>query len=847
MLMPLGVLVSTFSRRSQPPRSSGRPRRVAGLFAGIGGLELGFARHGFETTLLCEIDPFADAVLAHRFPDVERVADITELDTLPDDVDIVTAGFPCQDLSQAGRTKGIGGSKSGLVSHVFRLLRERPVEWVVVENVPFMLQLERGAAMRHLVREFEDLDYRWAYRIVDTRSFGLPQRRRRVYFVASPVHNPADILFRDDAGPLPERNFDGRACGFYWTEGTRGLGWAVDAVPTLKGGSTVGIPSPPAIWQPDGSIVTPDIRDAERLQGFDVDWTIAAEGVGRASFRWRLVGNAVSVPAAAWVASTIARFDASEAESESDCADGTPIESVGDIPSDKSWPGAAFGSRNGRGVVDVSEWPIRTRRPSLDNFLRHAPKPLSARATEGFTNRLTASSLRYPVEFEEALRCHLGRVREAPPQTRRRRKKKNAKTRKRQVVSLFTGAGGLDLGLEAAGFETAVAVEFDEEAARTLRANRSWPVIDRDIHDVPSEEILRVAELERGDVDLVVGGPPCQPFSKSGYWATGDARRLNDPRATTLEAFLRVVRDVKPRAFLLENVSGLAYRNKDEGLDLLLRTIDDINRREGTSYRVAHTVLNAADYGVPQERERFFLVGHRDGQSFTFPAATHADATEAIEQAPLFALSDNLEPYHTAWDALGDLENNDDPSLRMTGKWADLLPSIPEGENYLHHTDRGGGLPLFGWRRRYWSFLLKLSRHRPSWTITAQPGSAIGPFHWKNRRLSMRELCRLQTFPDDFDVIGTRNSYHRQIGNAVPSALAECLGIELGRQFFGRRRRRKFKLLPPRRTPVLAPTEPTPVADRYLELVGDHEPHPGTGRGYGALSRTDTEGQLAQS
>src|SRR5262249_44394676 len=152
-------------------------------------------------------------------------------------------------------------------------------------------------------------------------------------------------------------------------------------------------------------------------------------------------------------------------------------------------------------------------------------------------------------------------------------------------------------------------------------------------------------------------------------------------------------------------------------------------------------VLNAADYGVPQHRERVFIIGSRDGRPFQFPTQTHGDPSNVYEGT--------LEPFRTAWDALGDLPMLlNDPALRTTGKWADLLPSIPEGENYLWHTNRGGGEPLFGWRTKYWSFLLKLAKNRPSWTIQAQPGSAIGPFHWCDRKLSSRELCRLQTFPD---------------------------------------------------------------------------------------------------
>ena len=411
--------------------------------------------------------------------------------------------------------------------------------------------------------------------------------------------------------------------------------------------------------------------------------------------------------------------------------------------------------------------------------------------------------------------------------------------KKLQVISLYTGAGGLDLGLESAGFETSIAVEFEPDCVRTLKANRRWPVIDRNIHDVPTREILDNAGLKEGEADLLAGGPPCQPFSKSGYWAKGDAGRLDDPRASTLEAYLRVLRDSKPKAFLLENVAGLAYRKKDEGLDLLRTTIDQINDQVETCYSFTGALLKAADYGVPQERERFFIIGHREGVEFSFPAPTH-HPRKVTSRADLLSY-ENLEPYRTAWDAIGDLEDDDDPTLKMTGKWAELLPSIPEGQNYLYHTDRGDGLPLFGWRRRYWSFLLKLSKSLPSWTITAQPGSAIGPFHWKSRRLSLPELCRLQTFPDGYKIVGNRVSYQRQLGNAVPSALAEILGLEIKKMLGRRVRSEVLKLLPSRRLPVPPPERTMRVPAKYRHLVGEHSAHPGTGKGYGALERDATE------
>ncbi|MFY0527662.1 DNA cytosine methyltransferase [Archangium gephyra] len=404
---------------------------------------------------------------------------------------------------------------------------------------------------------------------------------------------------------------------------------------------------------------------------------------------------------------------------------------------------------------------------------------------------------------------------------------------KAKVISLYTGAGGMDYGFEAAGFDTAVALEFDHDCCETLRKSRSWPVIERSIYDVPAEELLEVARLKSGEPDLLIGGPPCQPFSKSGYWARGDSLRLDDPRADTLAAYMHVVQEALPRVFLLENVAGLAFSGKDEGLLLLLERIKRINRATKSNYKPYFQVLNAAAYGVPQLRERFVLVASRDGQPFSFPAPTHTDPSEKPD-----LLDVGLPQYRTAWDAIGDLRPSSDEDLSVRGKWGALLPSIPEGQNYLFHTERGEGLPLFGWRRRYWTFLLKLAKNRPSWTLQAQPGPAVGPFHWESRRLSIRELARLQTFPDDVLVQGGRTSAQRQLGNAVPSLLAEVLGRAIRTQLLGLKPLKvPLKLLPPARTPVPAPEPVLPVPPVFRALEGSHEAHPGTGKGYGAKAR----------
>ncbi|HEY6737798.1 MAG TPA: DNA (cytosine-5-)-methyltransferase, partial [Actinopolymorphaceae bacterium] len=324
---------------------------AAGLFAGIGGVELGLASAGIETRLLCEVWEPARAVLARHFPQVPLASDVRDLRALPS-VDVVAAGFPCTDLSQAGRMAGITGAHSGLVGQVFRLLdrhprRQKPT-WVVFENVRNMLPLDGGHAMAYLVGELEARGFRWAYRVVDSRFSGVPQRRQRVLLVASRAEDPTQVLFADDAGDPGDFGRDD-AYGFYWTEGVRGLGWAKDAVPTLKGGSTLGIPSPPAIWLRHEPLprrfVTPTISDAERLQGFPTGWTEPAQTPRVNGPRWKLVGNAVTVGVAAWLGRRLVE-------------PGT-YDTTGDEPLDprRPWPDAAWGERGRRCRVRVGMWP----------------------------------------------------------------------------------------------------------------------------------------------------------------------------------------------------------------------------------------------------------------------------------------------------------------------------------------------------------------------------------------------------------------------------------------------------------------------------------------------------------
>lgn len=370
-----------------------------GLFAGIGGFEEGLRRSGIRSELLCELDPAASEVLKRRFGEARVDGDIHGLRSIPR-VDLVAAGFPCQDLSQAGRTTGINGRDSSLVNELFRLISKRgnTPRWVLLENVPFMLHLNRGGAMRYVTHHLEELGFTWAYRVVDTRAFGLPQRRKRVFVLASKTEDPRGVLL---ASNEPERSIDQDlvdAFGFYWTEGNRGLGWAVDSIPALKIGSRISIPSSPAIWiRSKRQIVLPDISDAERLQGFRAGWTKppVVAGVASDRDRWRLVGNAVSVPVAKWIGDRIRT--PKENDSSYDVA----------VSKYDRWGNAGWGRKGERYNTTLSDWPVSRRYKSLIEFLNHPVRPLSAKASAGFLRRASASSLRINEEFLADVAHHL--------------------------------------------------------------------------------------------------------------------------------------------------------------------------------------------------------------------------------------------------------------------------------------------------------------------------------------------------------------------------------------------------------------------------------------------------------
>ena len=391
-------------------------------------------------------------------------------------------------------------------------------------------------------------------------------------------------------------------------------------------------------------------------------------------------------------------------------------------------------------------------------------------------------------------------------------------------LSAFSGIGGLDLGLERAGFSIVGGIENDAAARRSLSGNRPRLryLEPHDINEVARDLSPGDLEIAEGDLALLAAGPPCQPFSKAGQWSPTGARGLADHRASCLQGLMTLIERLLPHALLIENVPGFVTGHRS-ALPFLRECIADVNRRRGTRYKLSYKVLNAADFGVPQRRRRAILIALRNGANAEWPGTTHS-----------------ARPVR-AWDALQDAQLDMPPS--STGRFAGLLPSVPEGMNYQYFTEHGDGPSLFGYRRRYWSFLLKLAKAEPAWTVPANPGPGTGPFHWDSRPLAAEEILRLQTFPSYWKLEGSYRERVRQAGNATPPLLAEILGRSIATQRFGVEFREQPTLAIARCANVPPPARPRPVAAEYMALAGPHDPHPGAGAGPSPRSRQPDEPQ----
>lgn len=353
------------------------------------------------------------------------------------------------------------------------------------------------------------------------------------------------------------------------------------------------------------------------------------------------------------------------------------------------------------------------------------------------------------------------------------------------AISLFSGAMGLDLGIERAGFEIRVCVEMDKWAAETIRANTIIPVINEDINHVSTEEILRVAGLQREDVTLVVGGPPCQAFSTAGR-----QRGLADFRGNVILQYLRVVTDIRPEYFILENVRGILsaklnavpeeYKQYENIKDFKGSVLEFITSQfKELGYSISYALLDAANYGVPERRERVVIIGHL-GARVPIPSPTHSK--EGLH---------GTQRWVTLRDVIGDLESRQDLRyIPLRAKSVEYMQMLAEGQNWrdlppeVAERAMGKAYYLTGGKT---GFLRRLRFDEPSPTLVTSPTmpATLLCHPTQLRPLSIEEYARIQQFPDTWKFKGRIETVYKQIGNAVPVGLGYAAGRQVMRSILG--------------------------------------------------------------
>lgn len=341
---------------------------------------------------------------------------------------------------------------------------------------------------------------------------------------------------------------------------------------------------------------------------------------------------------------------------------------------------------------------------------------------------------------------------------------------KPKIISLFSGAGGLDIGFEKAGFRTVYATDIWQIACDTLQKNNMADEVF--CGDVRNIDFNALKEKYR-DIDCLIGGPPCPPYSQTRHYLVGKAGGFDDEHAGfAVPEYFRALEQLRPKVFFFENVDGFTFKTHQYEFDFLKKKADELG------YNITFRVVNCANYGVPQTRKRFFCIGVRkDLPIFVFPEETHADPEKKTDK----------KPWVTCGEVIGDFDSvtEEEKEQRPGAKDYDLLCEIPAGDNYLYFTEkRGYPNPKFKWKSRYWTFLLKLTPDRPSWTIQASFSTNQGPFHWRNRFLRIEELKRIQTIPDEYELCGDFKEQWRQVGNAVPSDMAYVIASAIKEAYF---------------------------------------------------------------
>ena len=715
---------------------------ILALFAGGGGLHRGFVDEGYSSVLASDVERTSADTFALNFPEIPfHCGDIRHLTPAhakrlvgDSDIDVIVGGPPCQGFSTIGDQ--IHADPRNSLSEAFgRLVRWLRPRCVLMENTNYLRSQYAGRYESEIRSLFESHGYRVFVQILNAADFGTPQIRKRVFFFATVLDNE-----------------------FQWPVPTHG---PIDGI-NIRNYQTVGDSILDLIDAP------PDYPSHIPLRHSD---TVIA--------RYRLIPEGGRLPPPQLLPAHIRRRNFGNTYKR--LHRNRPSLTL--VPGNNAFPVHP--------ILDRSLTPREAARlqdfPDEHRFAgnRSEQCKLVGNAVPVFLARAVARSVSLHLAGATRARAAVPPGQLSPPEVTEKRPSSRKSTGR--AVSFFTGLGGLLLGFERAGFETLASFDRKNVVERNMVTN--FPHVchyRRDVADMSTDEVV---ELTGPGLDVVYGGSPCQGFSifgKRRFVNTRGHEPSKDERNELTIKFVDLVVRLSPRVLMLENVKGLV--NTPRGRTTYLREIERRLRRGG--YTVEHRVVNSADFGVPQLRQRLILVATRDGHIFEWPEQKYYSEPRPWQRR-----------HVTVGDVISDLaddETYDAAFSHVPMNHKELLVEryklISEGDR-LSEADLPARLRRGYRTKRVKNFshvYRRLSRYRPASTMV--PGHNAFPIHpTLPRALTVREAARIQTFPDSIRMIGTRQQQCLLVGNAVPPTLAETFAQAIARSLDGRTLRPDYK------------------------------------------------------
>ncbi len=706
---------------------------VYSLFTGAGGFDIGFEEAGFEIIGASDIWKESEKTMKLNFPNVPFICKDIRLLTSKEILestngeypDVIIGGPPCQGFSVMG-DKNSADPRNSLFESYARIVDDLKPKCFLFENVKGIKTMFNGRYLNMVANSFADLGFDIHLKVLNSKDYGVAQSRERVIIFGT-------RLDYDYNYPKVNHSSIGRLKTY------KNVGDAINDL--IKKDNSF----PNHIALDHGEIVVERyklIKEGGKLPPPEE----LPEKIRRKNF-----GN------------TYIRLDRKKISSTM-------------VPGNNAFPVHPILNRSltPREAARIQSFP--------DSHIFSGPRKEQCTLVGNAVPPLMAANIALSVKVHIESKAsknesgHLYLKKHKKIQMGKDENMKISKKNKLSFIDLFSGVGGIGVGFEQAGFEHVFSADFDSAVAKTFRNNNpNTPFIEGDISD---EKIFNQIKKEFGDkeIDIIVGGPPCQGFSMFGkrrFVNSKDYNPHDDSRNRLIFTYLDYVKLFKPKWFLMENVQGIT--TLDDG-SFLKALIADIEKLGYNNYD--YKIINTADYGVPQKRKRFILIANRTGNIIPWPKPKYYEKPE-----------DWQKPYRSVGEVLLGLETE-----KSQEKYFNHLPMnhsedvierfsfIEEGckikpeklPEHLKHSRTGKEIQSFS------KVFFRLDRNQPSHTLV--PGHSAFPIHpWLNRQLTVREAARIQTFPDTIEFLGNHGQQCKQVGNAFPPMAAETIANSIAK------------------------------------------------------------------